>query len=238
MQFMKIEPLKWDTDFFQKKIGKIDFTPSEANEFQSMLLLAMDQEYQLLYVFGDENLNIDDSILKKFNGRLVDRKCLYTISITDSDKTEMVVEEYNSNITNDEIKSLALLSGGHSRFHLDKRFNENVFTRLYTTWIERSVNREIADKVFVVKEFGKIMGMITLACTESTGRIGLFAVSDKAHGKGYGKRLINACVNELISRKIFLLEVPTQMSNTTACHFYEKCGFQIKSITNIYHFWL
>jgi dTDP-4-amino-4,6-dideoxy-D-galactose acyltransferase len=44
--------------------------------------------------------------------------------------------------------------------------------------------------------------------------------------------------DKLIESNIFTLEVPTQLDNIQACRFYEKCGFQIKEIKNIYHFWL
>ena len=82
------------------------------------------------------------------------------------------------------------------------------------------------------------MGMITLKFSKNAGHIGLFAVSKSAQSKGYGSSLINACVNEVIVKQLQRLEVPTQMGNVGACHFYEKSGFSIKSITNTYHFWL
>ena len=90
----------------------------------------------------------------------------------------------------------------------------------------------------VLKENEQIKGMVTLKISEKIGHIGLIAVSSKAQGNGYGKMLIKACENKLFTNDIFQLEAPTQKDNVQACGFYEKCGFKIKEITNIYHFWL
>ena len=54
----------------------------------------------------------------------------------------------------------------------------------------------------------------------------------------YGKQLINRTKQTAFELGLKYIEVPTQYDNKQACRFYEACGFQIKSITNIYHFWL
>ncbi len=54
----------------------------------------------------------------------------------------------------------------------------------------------------------------------------------------YGKQLMNRTKQTAIELGLKYIEVPTQYDNKQACSFYEACGFQIKSITNIYHFWL
>ena len=80
--------------------------------------------------------------------------------------------------------------------------------------------------------------MATLKITADKGVIGLIAVSPLSQGKGYGHILNDACCNELIMRNINTIEVATQKDNKSACRFYEKCGFSVQSVTNIYHFWL
>ena len=52
------------------------------------------------------------------------------------------------------------------------------------------------------------------------------------------KQLINRTKQTAFELGLKNIEVPTQYDNKQACRFYEACGFQIKSITNIYHFWL
>lgn len=235
---MKIEYSTWDSAFFAKKIGKIEYDRSPEGDLIQLLHTAKEDGYRLIYVFGDEDTFVPDTVLNQFNGRLMDRKCLYSRIVNSSDSCNSSAVEYQLTELTPELKSLALLSGTHSRFRLDAGFDPANFEELYTIWMTRSLKKEIADTIFVVTESDKVMGMVTLQLAEHVGHIGLCAVSEAAQGKGYGSSLINACINKLISKQITQLEVPTQMDNHTACRFYEKCGFSIKTITNIYHFWL
>jgi len=235
---MKIDYCTWDSSFFNKKIGKIEYDQSPEGDLIRLLQTAKEDGYQLIYVFGDEENFVPDAVLNQFNGRLVDRKCLYSRTINADDSCESNAIEYQLTELTYDLESLALLSGTHSRFRLDKGFDKADFEQLYTIWMTRSLKKEISDKIFVVAESDKVMGMITMKINEDVGHIGLCAVSEAAQGKGYGGNLIKACVNELVSKKVYQLEVPTQMDNISACLFYEKCGFSIKSITNTYHFWL
>ena len=224
--------------FFNDRVIQIEYDNSRESDFTQLLHTAKEDGYQLLYVFGNADMYIQDAVLEKFKGRLVDRKCLYSRTITPLDGCESNATEYQLTELTAELESLALLSGTHSRFRLDKGFDKADFYRLYAIWINRSLKKEIADSIFVVTESDKVMGMITLKLADKVAHIGLCAVSEAAQGKGYGSSLINACVNKMITKQITQLEVPTQMDNRSACRFYEKCGFSIKSITNTYHFWL
>jgi len=236
---MKIEHLTWDSEFFDKKIGKITCNSAEVErELNSLLSEAKEQCYQLLSVFTCNGLIISESLLNKYNGKLIDRKVLYYKSIQTIDKEPIKTPEYTQPFVTKELETLSYLSGKFSRFRLDTGFKQDDFYRLYNSWITKSISKEIADKVFVVYESENIIGMVTLKFKHAVGEIGLIAVSETAQGKGYGKKLIQACTQTLINEGIYQIEVATQIENIPACRFYEKCGFIVKSITNIYHFWL
>ena len=232
-----IKYLEWDSDFFQKKIGTIS---GDSDNFEESLNNAKSEGYQLIYLFSNINLTIDNKVLKQFNGHLADRKVLYekTIMPLDLIKKDAFIIEYKDDKLTPELEKLAYLSGEHSRYKHDKNFKENDFYRLYKIWMENSIKHLIADKVFVVIENNSVKGMVTLKIDKEKGQIGLISVLPSAQGKGYGKTLVNNCEIELAKQGINRLEVPTQANNKLACQFYEKYGFQIKSITNIYHFWL
>ena len=236
MNNSKIEYLAWDSDFFMKKIGRISVENSD--NLANILEEAKNVNYQLTYVFGNKDLFVSDKILKQFNGHLADRKVLYEKDVETVKKQVIFVSEYKDNKLNDELEELAYISGEYSRFKLDNNFEENDFYRMYKIWIENSVKHLNTDNVFVAKEKDTIKGMVTLKVDAEKGHIGLIAVSPDMQGKGYGKALINACENELLSKGITKLEVPTQSNNIQACKFYEKCDFKIKEVTNIYHFWI
>lgn len=232
----KIEYLTWDSDFFKKKIGRVLAENSE--EIINVFEEAKKDNYQLIYVFGNENLFVDEKILKQFNGHLADRKVLFKKNIESKKEQTSFVSEYTGNELTTELEQLAYESGKYSRFKTDKNFAENDFYRMYKIWILKSLTKEMADNVFVVKEDDVVKGMITLKIDGTKGHIGLFAISPDMQGKGYGKALVHACENELLNKNRNELEVPTQIKNRQACKFYEKYGFQIKTINNIYHFWL
>jgi ribosomal protein S18 acetylase RimI-like enzyme len=232
----EIQYLKWDSGFFEKKIGRIDIENND--DLKTLLNVAKNADYQLVYVFGNEVFYAEEEILRKFNGHLADRKVVYHKEIKTITETPIFVFEYENNILTSELEELAYQSGEYSRFKLDKNFGEEVFYSMYKTWMEKSVKKQMADHVFVIKENELIKAMITLKTDAGNGDIGLFAVSSDVQGKGYGKALVVACEKELLSKNIAKLKFPTQLANKNACSFYEKYGFTIHSITNIYHFWL
>jgi len=236
MDNLTIKYLTWDSDFFKKKIGQISVDKSDCIE--NILKIAKNEDYQLIYAFGKGDFFVDNEILKQFNGHLADRKVLYEKTIETIKNEAPFVSVYKNNELIPDLEELAYISGEFSRFKLDKNFEENDFYRMYKVWIENSVKRLIADYVFIAAENNSIKGMVTLKSDKEKGHIGLIAVSPDTQGKGYGKALIAACENELLRKGICILEVPTQTDNIQACKFYEKSGFHVKSITNIYHFWL
>jgi len=232
----RLEYLAWDSDLFNKKIGRVFVDKS--SDLEEILSNAQRSNYQLIYVFGSKDFFVENNILAWFNGCLTDRKVLYEKRVIKAKENPSFISEYKSNKIIAELELLAYESGKHSRFKLDKNFQENDFYRMYKIWIENSINKQIADNVFVVKDNEVVKGFVTLKIDSEKGYIGLIAVSPDVQGKNYGKALINVCENELLSNNVFKLEVSTQANNIQACKFYEKCNFQIKEINNIYHFWL
>lgn len=228
--------LRWDSDFFNKKIGRIEVKSDYVNLVEN-LEKAFKKQYDLVYVFGNKNTDIPNQILEKFNGKLVDRKITFAAQIEDLQTKNTVrikeFEEKNGNL----LYNLAYLSGQYSRFRLDKNLEIENFKRLYREWVDKSVSHQIAKKVFVYEENGQTKGMITLGVKEKVANIGLIAVDEALHGKGIGMSLIDACVRYCKAENIITLDVPTQLDNAQACKFYEKCGFTEKSVQNIYHFW-
>ena len=236
MQPEEIKLLTWDTDFFQKKIGRIDC--SYDTDLSSLLLQARKEGYELIYVFCNGSLFLPPDVLEKYNGSLVDRKVIYENNKLISKELSFPVEEYSSMEASEKLEQLAYVSGSYSRFRLDPHFHPDDFYRMYKTWIAKSVTHEIADKVFVIRDNSQLCGMATLKISADKGVIGLIAVSPLSQGKGYGQILNDACCNELVKHNINTLEVATQLDNVSGCRFYEKCGFSVQSVTNIYHFWL
>jgi len=231
-----INYLEWDSDFFKKNIGFINI--DENFNFEIFKQETKQKEYNLIYLFENSSNNFkNNNIFFNFNS---DKVC-FEKDIYIKHKIDCNIIEYDDNILTSELEQLAYSSGKYSRFKLDTNFDKNDFFRLYKTWILNSINKQIADYVFVIKEYNIIKAMVTLKIInkqEVFGEIGLISVTDDAQGKGYGKALINACENILFINKINKLYVSTQSINTKACSFYFKCGFKEKEKNTIYHYWV
>jgi dTDP-4-amino-4,6-dideoxy-D-galactose acyltransferase len=233
---MKHEFLSWDSDFFGFKVSAVKLTDQSPQEIEHIISGAYSSGTKLLYLFTSEPIS-NNGIIEKYKGLLVDKKVIFRkslIGIHSNFNNE--IEEYTDSFVNDELKELAYQSGEYSRFKIDSRLPASTFERLYTLWIENSVNGKSADKVFIYKVNNQIAGFITLSIKESYGEIGLIAVNNKFRGMEIGTKLIRQSENFTLNQEKNILKVATQIDNILACNFYKKNGFEIDSITQVYHF--
>ena len=217
---MKIILLDWDTNFFKKKIGRLDVQPN--NKFEHFNQL---KNFDIVYIFSPVMISID--------APLIDIKVTYSKSIRNlTKKNEVVQFDINKHDYN-QLLELVYFSGHDSRFLKDSSFGEIEFKRLYKQWIDNSINNK--DTLVLISQKGKIIeGFITVKRDKSYAQIGLVAVNPNNLGKGIGKRLIQAVENHL--KKNFKLSVATQETNVGACKFYESMGFTIEKKEYIYHY--
>lgn len=231
-----IELLEWDTTFFGWKTGR------SVNPTSSRLVSeqALNEGYKLLYITSDKPINLHTNEYEGVELLLADVKLNYSMDISTVENLpeNNNVSEYKSNIVCEELLELALLSGSFSRFKTDPHFQTKDFERLYTSWITSSVNKKIADYVFVTNEYDRITGMVTLSIREGIAKIGLIAVDTNHQGKQLGKQLIDTCKKTALQHDCRQLEVPTQAANQQACLFYERMGFILQQTTYIYHLWI
>lgn len=207
-----------------------------ANEFLNELSLKMKElNYDLLYIFSSPNDTAGNKIMNDIGAKLVDQKVTYQKDVVKILTPTSGIEEYNSELTS-ELLELAILSGHKSRFKVDNGLNSK-FRMLYKTWIVNSLNRTIADNLFIHKTNNQIDGFITLSKNEDIGRIGLIAVDEKMHGKGIGNLLLKKADEWYIDNNLKSAEVVTQLENKNACSFYEKNNYKISDIQYIYHLW-
>jgi len=222
-----IKRLDWDSDFFNIKVGEI-VNPETNNIF-------LNEEFDLIYLKSEINEEVK---IQGYLNSFLETKVLFfkqIIQKKEIDQNIFSISEVNFLI--DDIYSLAFESGKMSRFNLDKKFGRNKFEELYKKWVDNSVNKKFADKVFVYQEDNKILGFITYKVNLDMATIGLIAVDPLCQGKGIGGKLIDAVEQSLITSGIFKLIIPTQLENTNACSFYEKKDYKISQITVVNHFW-
>jgi len=232
---MRIELLKWDSDFLGIKTGRIFL--NDENEWDESEL----KNWDLVYIFVDPSDTSTNLILQQKKVQLVDEKVTYLmdVSILKEIKDNLsYVHSYFSSNKDSEVISIGIQSGIYSRFYIDPKFSKAKFKELYTIWMKKSIDRQIADEVIVYRtNKNEIAGVITLGEKNSNADIGIIAVDANFRGQNIGKTLIQEAINYSIRKKYLSLQVVTQKNNAAACKFYERCGFTEKDVINIYHYW-
>lgn len=233
-----IDYILWDSEKFGIKIGLLHLPEHfEPKDLFSGIEEGEKRGYDLLYlkgVFLKEEL-LSDRI------KLVDEKVVYSfiknqdISF-EKDARFSNVEDILGNSLTDDLLELAYESGKYSRYKIDKSFHDGVFKTLYREWISKSLSREIASGVLAFNEYEKIKGFLTYLEDKDNVSIGLIATAKEFSGMGIGTTLIKKLISKYPIGTSF--QVATQKRNIVACHFYEKNGFEISAIENIYHIWL
>ncbi len=234
-----IKHLEWDSEFFGFPVGivKILSEPDWKNfiiEYGDLF-----SRYKLIYFITDEALVIPNRILERYNGHYINQRILYRKAIKQSHIIlPASIEEYTDPKLTPEFLQLAYTSGSFSRFKIDQNMPDGKFGELYKIWIQNSLDKKIADKVFVSTHNNKISAMVSCKDTGTVCNIGLVAVGASEQGKGTGRFLIKKVEEHAYNSGLKEVRVPTQSNNINACNFYEKLGFISIETTNYYHFWI
>lgn len=235
--------LSWDTEFFGIKVASI--TPNRLSPTRLGLIVdsLRRQDVSLVYWPADPADDESQDAAKKFEGFLADRKTTYSIDLNDSIQVlapafKNDIEEYTGTIACPELINLAIDSGIYSRFRLDQHFPPGTYEELYKIWISRSVDKSVADAVFVARYKERIVAMVTVYCKDQIGVIGLIAVDEAMRGKNMGRDLIATAHNWYLASGCTKGLVTTQGMNQAACKLYERCGYTVEQTHNYYHFWL
>lgn len=230
---MMIQIANWDTNNFGIKVGNLILNDLSRDCIDYAIKKAKEDNYDLLYLKG---VSLPNSMLSE-RIKLVDEKIIYTQIVESQLRYE---EKHIRSIRHCEINSailsLAYESGKYSRFFIDDNMPPTVFKTLYCKWIENSLNGENGTDVLAYYDDENIQGLLTYSLTGNIAIIGLIAVAPQYVGKGIGTKLMKFFLSRLPEGT--KVDVATQKRNTVACHYYEKNGFQIESITNVYHIWL
>ena len=241
--------LSWDSSHFGFEVGTINRSDLDDLDLENVLLQARARVFELVYWATGPDRNPRSDLLEQFGGQLVDRKMTYTRSLDAPSSCKAIesergkdasfrIQEFPPGPASDELIALAAAAARCSRYRRDLRFPAVLTERMYTTWIERSTLREIADTVLsAVDTQGNTVGMITLCGKGDTCHIGLLAVDAAVRRGGIGRLLLRAGHKWITKQGITRSTVVTQAENVPACRLYERCGYRVHESNNVYHFW-
>lgn len=196
-----------------------------------------------------------------YPGVKVDTKTTLTVSLQSLDRQKLVtsafLNQYAYTVSSpasvpptETLEQLAVVSGEWSRFRVDSNIPRSIYESLFRAWMKNSVNRSVADEVFVAIDTvtKEEIGMITLKKKGNVVHIGLLAVSGLHRRKGLASMLLSrgalwaleqlggSASGDNLNDGIY--SVVTQGANEPALQCYKNFGFTLSSTQDVYHVWL
>ena len=234
-----IQLLEWDTKNFGYRVAKILAGKLSSRKLKDLLEVLTQKNIRLLYFYVDPKDRISNKAARENGGIFVDEKVTFTKVISRPTRVKSKkIQSYLNIPLNDQIRLLALEAGVYSRFRVDPGFRGKEFEKLYTQWIIKSLNGDMARDVIVYKIGKKEVGFLTLRDKNAKCNIGLIATDSKYRRRGIGEKLMKEAFRKAADWGYKEMDIVTQKANVTSCKFYRKMGFRLESVVNIYHFWL
>ena len=241
-----IDPDRWDTQFFGFPIGKLELPYDYAKEELEMTLQEAHTRYRLLFITihgeGPDSLTLLGDRCPCYVRRLSFRKNVpRNVELFDS-----CVRAYTSTFCSSTLERLAVQSGTMTQFLQDPELAPH-FERLFLTWINYAVTKELADSIWTWHENGQHIGLVTVRCArcvdpetgqmEREGRIGMLSVDAEHRRRGIGTNLIKACDFWCSSLDIPVSAIMTQKENEPTIALCKKLGFKQDHENSVYHYW-
>ncbi len=228
----KVEPLSWESDFFNISSGKIVFDPA-CGPLASSALDAF--KVVQAKVAADAPAQVD--ALATLGFRLVEGEidCSRSLAVEDPSAREPTPGVSSGSAAPriagaQDIQAARQLAS--SAFTLS-RFREPWYRapdcrRFYAVWAENAIHGAFDDLCLVIGPPGAIKGMVTLRSTSADeARIGLLAVQPGLGGRGIGRALFTAALAWCGQQQKSRLRVATQTGNLAALRLYIACGATI-----------
>lgn len=238
--------LPWDSQHFGFAVATIRDANLDDASLEAALLVAKQSGIHLAYWATDPQRQVATPVLRTYSGRMVDQKATFLADLTPTlpDSLETQAErfrilEYPKAPASEQLVSLAITAGRHSRFNVDPRIPKEKSETLYETWIRRSTLGEMADVVLTATDpGGETVGMITVSKADAVASLGLVAVLDGFQRQGIGYSLVSAAHQWMIACGAKQARVVTQLDNTAACRLYKRSGYRLQNLQRYYHFWI
>ncbi len=226
--------LPWDSAFFRVPIASVTVEPADSLEKLESILKV--QAAECLYLMLPHPLPAGFlEILSRYGAECFDKKTIFEKEKLSYSEEDPAIQKVH--VLKEDCVLLAISSGWKSRFFLDQRFR-SFQPMLYRRWVENYFD---SAKIAGVWEYrlpdGELAGMVCASCEDTIGKIGLIAVAPPYQGRGIGIRLMRKVENFYLDHGNTVAEVVTQLENTGACRLYERCGYTISRISEVWHLW-
>lgn len=223
-----IDLLKWDSEFFGRKMGALTGELASPEAVASDLSTAAANGFQYLICRPP----VDDAAAI----RTLERSGFYLtdVGVTWSSdaaaylaRTAPVLAGSVRTATVADVPKLsaeAVKLFRRSRFYSDPFFTIADADRLHAEWLANSVSGQAADGVLINPDAGFVTCKLT---KDGRGEVILIGVWEGSRRRGAGRDLMTAAVSWFAEHHVATIHVKTQVKNIRAMNFYHRLGFDI-----------
>lgn len=214
------ETLVWDSQFFNKKIGR---WIRSANDSDSAAVV---EEFDVVVskVLSNDLESID--FLGGVGFSYCEGELLFSCELSGANKNNI---DYSLATRLDESRLLHISKDlfSYSRFR-EPWFSIKEKNEFYARWISNAINGQFDDVCLMdLSSESEIRGFVTLRKCSETVVIGLLGVAERYQGQGVGRRLLDISKDWAQKQNCKYIDVATQSSNLVAINLYERNGFYV-----------
>jgi dTDP-4-amino-4,6-dideoxy-D-galactose acyltransferase len=237
---MFIEPLTWDSAWLGLRVGKLSAHRLSWAAWRAARREARREGYKLLYWAVDPLDSISAKTAARAGLSPVDCRLTFEgASELADERRGASVQRLAGEEQAPQLRELALLSGGYSRFRLDPRISQDAYRRLYQQWLHNALTDPASAVLAEPDGADGYCGLLTLRpVDEYTAQIDLLAVAPAAQRQGVGQRLVRAALTTAGQWGCRRVLVSTQLANRPACRLYAAAGMRVQTAQLQYHVWL
>jgi dTDP-4-amino-4,6-dideoxy-D-galactose acyltransferase len=239
--------LPWDTNFFGKRIARVNGSILAADRLPVIDAWCVAEQIDCLYFLADSADALTVRLAEESGFRLQDIRL--TLALTKPAPGREILPELTDTLVNirasrpDDLEKLhdtARHAYVHTRFYNDPHFTREQCAALYDTWLARSINeRAYADITFIADVDDMPAGYVACHLNHDTrvGVIGLVGVAETARGQSMGQKLVLHALRWFWQQGMAEVQVTTQGRNIAGQRLYQRCGFLTQSMLLWYHRW-
>lgn len=221
----RIEPLSWESRFFNLASGKLNFSADAPPLTQDQLArFALTQAK-----IAADNMPLADA-LADFGFRLVEGEVDLCLSLDDAPRPDDL-----PHLRIAELADIPALRAAAARVFTLSRFRPPWYQpadsgRFYAQWVENAVRGVFDHQCLLVENAsGQPQGWVTLRRLDAAeARIGLLAVWPGATARGIGAQLMSAAETWCRRQGVLRLWVATQTGNVAALRLYLRRGAKVE----------
>ena len=239
---MMIDYLTWDSQFFERHIGRLPVAPKDQAGWREVDQAAGLQGLDCVYLLVD----IDDTraiaAAQTAGFLMVDIRLTLSREVPGDPVIAHSLPPGASLRAAGpgelpDLQAIARQVHTDTRFFNDPGFDPARSAEMYAVWIASYLDEAANVVVWTPVLDGEAVGYLTCRVTGEVGRIGLVGLAPRGRGMGLGMALLAAGIDWFTQKGARRVEVVTQGRNLPAQRLYQRAGFRSTQVQLWFHKW-